>query len=290
MWDVADIHEDINPSSGLIQDVVLKQRSAILDALCTCGSSEHLEQVINVMLAQEQLTWEDYQNVQVSGRALYTNARQLLDLVYTKGAETCEFFLSALQQVLPDLHGLELSPQAICGPQEYKRDWQSTSSHSLLSQRPRLVEKLQGCISGALEVLTQSGHFSSLDCDQVLLSIHTPSQQVITRESSVSLFIASYEGTDRYFTLSTLPLTKIVLLLSLFRVYIHLQFYEDTKMFKTPYHQIAYQDNVCTMNMTKINNRIEYPLLSLYQVQQALHPNLLSRITFTDYHCDLFVY
>lgn len=180
MWDVAEIHDDRNPSSSLVQDVLLKQRPAILDALCTCGSSEHLEQVIDVMLAQEQLTWEDYQNVHVSGRPLYTNARQLLDLVYTKGAETRGVFLSALRQVLPDLQGLELAPPASCGPPGERKDWRGTSSHRLQSQRPRLVEKLQGCISGALQVLTQSGHFSSLDCDQVRLSIHTPSQQVTT--------------------------------------------------------------------------------------------------------------
>lgn len=178
MWDVAETHEEGNPSSELVQDLVLKQRPAILDALCTCGSSEHLEQVMDVMLAQGQLTWEDYQSVQVSGRALYANARQLLDLVHTKGAETCGVFLRALQQVLPELQDLGLSPPASCGAPEDGKEWQSTSSHCLLSQRPRLVEKLQGCISAALEALTQSGHFSSLDCDQVRVSVHTPSQQV----------------------------------------------------------------------------------------------------------------
>lgn len=184
MWDVAEIHEEGNQNNVLVQDLVLKQRPALLDALCTCGSSEHLEQVMDVMLAQGQLTWEDYQSVQVSGRALYTNARQLLDLVYTKGAETCGVFLRALQQVLPELHGLELSPPASCGPPEDGKERHSTSSDSLVSQRPRLVETLQGCVGAALEALTQSGHFSSLDCDQVRLSVHTPSQQVIIDEAS----------------------------------------------------------------------------------------------------------
>lgn len=166
----------------LAQDLVLKQRTAILNALCTCGTSEHLERVMDVMLAQGQLTWEDYQNVQVSGRALYTNARQLLDLVYTKGAESCGLFLSAVQQVLPELQGVGLSPAASGGPPEDRQEWQSTSSHSLLSQRPRLVDKLQGCIPGALDALTRSGHFSPQDCDHLCLSIHTPSQQVSTVE------------------------------------------------------------------------------------------------------------
>lgn len=203
---MAEIHEDGNPSSVRVQDVVLKERPAILDALCTCGSSEHLEQVLDFLLAQGQLTWEDYQNVQVSGRALYTNARQLLDLVYTKGAETCGVFLRALAQVLPESQGLGLSPPASCGPPEDGKEWESTSCHRLLSQRPRLVEKLQGCISDALETLTQSGHFSSLDCDQVRLSVHTPSQQVITDEASASLFMSSYSESDFSFLLVILPL------------------------------------------------------------------------------------
>lgn len=208
MWDVATICEDGKPSSMLVHDLVLKQRPAILDALCTCGSSEHLEQVMDIMLAQGQLTWEDYQNVQVSGRALYTNARQLLDLVYTKGAEASAGFLGALQQVLPELQVLGPSPPVSCGPPGDGKEWESASSHSLLSQRPRLVEKLQGCMSGALEALAQSGHFSSQDCDQVRLSIHTPSQQVISDEASVRLFTISYSGTECSFLLAILPLIK----------------------------------------------------------------------------------
>ncbi|XP_070819249.1 nucleotide-binding oligomerization domain-containing protein 2 [Chaetodon trifascialis] len=160
-----------------VQELVLKQRTEILHALCSSGSAENLERVLDILLAEGELIWEDYQNIQVPGRALYTNARQLLDLVYTKGVETCGFFLAALKQVLPEAQEFGLSLSGCCSYLEEKEDHQSTSAQTLLSQRPSLVSKLQGCIDGALEALIVSGHFTSADCNEVRLPIHTPSQQ-----------------------------------------------------------------------------------------------------------------
>lgn len=162
-----------------VQDLVLKQRTEILHALCSSGSAEHLERIMDILLAQEELVWEDYQNIQVSGRALYTNVRQLLDLVYTKGVSTCGIFLDALKQVLPEVQGVGLSFSGCCSNLEEKEEYQSTSSQTLLTQRPSMVSKLQGCIDGALEALVISGHFTSAECDEVRLPIHTPSQQVL---------------------------------------------------------------------------------------------------------------
>ncbi|XP_078109112.1 nucleotide-binding oligomerization domain-containing protein 2 isoform X1 [Sander vitreus] len=160
-----------------VQELVLRQRTEILNALCSSGSAEHLEQVLDILLAQGELIWEDYQNIQVPGRALYTNARQLLDLVYTKGLETCGLFLAALKQVLPEVHGGGLTFSGCCSNLEEKEEYQSTSTQTLLTQRPSLVSKLQCCIDGAVKVLVISGHFTSADCDEVRLPIHTPSQQ-----------------------------------------------------------------------------------------------------------------
>ncbi|KAM6950378.1 nucleotide-binding oligomerization domain-containing protein 2 isoform 2-T2 [Lycodopsis pacificus] len=158
-----------------IQEIVLRQRTEILHALCSSGSAEHLERVLDILLSQGGLTFEDCQNIQVPGRALYTNARQLLDLVYIKGADTCALFYAAVQQVLPEA-GFSFSE---CGsnPEEKKEEYQSTCTQRLLTQRPSLVSKLQGCIEDALKALVISGHFTSADCDEVRLPIHTPSQQ-----------------------------------------------------------------------------------------------------------------
>lgn len=161
-----------------VQELVLKQRTEILHALCSSGSAEHLERVLDILLAQGELTWEDYQNIQVPGRALYASARQLLDLVYTKGVDTCGLFLAALKQVLPEEQGAGLEFSGCCSNLEEKKECQTTSTQTLLTQRPSLVSKLQGCTDGALEALVISGHFTSADCDEVRLPIHTPSQQV----------------------------------------------------------------------------------------------------------------
>ncbi|XP_074466142.1 nucleotide-binding oligomerization domain-containing protein 2 isoform X2 [Sebastes fasciatus] len=160
-----------------VQDFVLRQRTEILHALCSSGSAEHLEQVLDILLSQGELLWEDYQNIQVPGRALYTNARQLLDLVYTKGVDTSGLFLAALKQVLPEAQGVGLSFPECCLNLVEKEEYQSTSTQTVLIQRPSLVSKLQGCIDGALKALVLSGHFTSADCDEVQLPIHTPSQQ-----------------------------------------------------------------------------------------------------------------
>uniref|UniRef100_A0A3P8SQE3 Nucleotide-binding oligomerization domain containing 2 n=1 Tax=Amphiprion percula TaxID=161767 RepID=A0A3P8SQE3_AMPPE len=159
------------------QELVLKKRTDILDALCSSGSAEHLERVLDVLLAQGELTWEDYQNVQVPGRALYTNARQLLDLVYAKGVDTCGIFFAALKQVLPEVQGAGFSSLSSCSNVEEKEETHGTSAQTLLTQRPSLIYKLQDYIDGALKALVQSGHFTSADFDQVQLPIYTPTQQ-----------------------------------------------------------------------------------------------------------------
>lgn len=162
-----------------VQELVLKQRTEILHALCSSGSAEHLERVLDILLAQGELTWEDYQNIQVPVRPLYTNVRHLLDLVYTKGVNTCGLFLTALKQVLPEAQGAGLTFSRCFPNQIEKEEHQSTSTRTLLTQRPSLVGKLQGCIDGALKALVISGHFTSAECDEVQLPIHTPSQQVL---------------------------------------------------------------------------------------------------------------
>lgn len=166
--------------SMFAQEIVLKQRTEILHALCSSGSAEHLERILDILLAHGELIWEEYQNIQVPGRALYTKARHLLDMVYTKGGNTCALFLAALQQVLPDAQEAGLSLSGCCSNLEGKEEGQSTSTQTLLAQRPDLVSRLQGCINGTLQALVETGHFTSADCDEVRLPIHTPTQQVLT--------------------------------------------------------------------------------------------------------------
>uniref|UniRef100_A0A672GMU9 Nucleotide-binding oligomerization domain containing 2 n=1 Tax=Salarias fasciatus TaxID=181472 RepID=A0A672GMU9_SALFA len=159
------------------QDFVLKQRTEILHALCSSGSAEPLEKILDILLSQGELTWEDYQNVQVPGRPLYTSARQLLDLVYIKGVDACGCFLSALREVKPEALGACPSFTGCSSALEDTGETQGSSAQNLLAQRPSLVNKLQGCIDGALEALLDSGYFTESDCNEVRLPLHTPTQQ-----------------------------------------------------------------------------------------------------------------
>ncbi|XP_037104069.1 nucleotide-binding oligomerization domain-containing protein 2 [Syngnathus acus] len=141
----------------MAQDLVLKQRSEILCGLCSSGSSEPLERVLDVLLARGEFSWEDYLNVRVQGRPLHANARHLLDLVYAKGEAACQALTEAVRQFRPE------SPGLVTG--------------TLLTQRPSLVGELQGCVDGALEALLESGCFTHEDCGDVRLPLHTPAQQ-----------------------------------------------------------------------------------------------------------------
>lgn len=170
-----------NGKSMRVQDLVLNQRTQILNVLCSSGSAEPLERVTDVLLSQGELTWEDYQSIHVSGRPLYTNARQLLDLVHLKGDRGCGLLLGALRQLLPEEQAAGLSLPAHCSGPEVREECQGTFCQTLLSQRPSLVSTLQHCVAGALEALVTSGLFTPADRDEIHLPLHTPSQQVQIR-------------------------------------------------------------------------------------------------------------
>ncbi|XP_072321499.1 nucleotide-binding oligomerization domain-containing protein 2 isoform X2 [Eucyclogobius newberryi] len=155
------------------QELVSRRRADIVHALCRSGSGEYLESVLDILLSEEQLTWEDYQNVLVPGRPLHSNARHLLDLVSQKGAEPCVTLMSALEQVLPESTCAE-SILSVDG----ERD--GASARALVTQRAHLVRELKDSVDGVLDALAASGHFASVECDAVKLPVKTPSQQVRT--------------------------------------------------------------------------------------------------------------
>lgn len=167
------------------QELVLKQRTEFLHALCSSGSGQHLERVLDILLAKGELGWEDYQSIQVPGRTLYSNARQLLDLVYTKGEDSCRLFITAVEQVLPEAQRAGLSFSGWPSGLEGKEETQSPSAETLLAQRPSLVLRLQHCIDDVLEALVASGQFSSEERDEVQLPVHTLSQQVLSAPTSL---------------------------------------------------------------------------------------------------------
>ncbi|XP_068169664.1 nucleotide-binding oligomerization domain-containing protein 2 isoform X2 [Antennarius striatus] len=155
---------DAEMQKACVQELVLTQRSKILHALCSSGSAEHLEKVLDILLAQGEIIWEDYQNIQEPGRALFAKARQLLDLVYAKGVDACGLLLTAIKQVLPEAP--VFAPSFLEYNSGLEEDFQSTPTKTLLTQRVSLVSELQNCIDCALDVLVTSGHFTKADCNE----------------------------------------------------------------------------------------------------------------------------
>lgn len=150
----------------------------LLRALCSSGAAESLESVLDLLLSRGVLVWEDYQTIRVPGRALSSSVRELLDLVYIKGEDACGILLTAIRQVLPEVQRAGLSfGHCEDSDVEHSREHHDSSTQSLLKERPCLVRRLKDCIDGALEVLLETGLFTSCDCDEVQLPVHTPSQQ-----------------------------------------------------------------------------------------------------------------
>ncbi|KAA0723423.1 Nucleotide-binding oligomerization domain-containing protein 2 [Triplophysa tibetana] len=158
------------------QQLVLKQRALLLDALCGGGSAEPLDCVLDLLLAWEVLIWEDYLIIRVTEKPVSSNARCLLDVVYEKGEDASGLLLAAFKQVLPEEQKSEL-----CFGKEYavlEKNRPATATSALLTDRPVLVRKLRDNIHEALDVLMTTGCFTIKDCDGVQLPVYTPSQQV----------------------------------------------------------------------------------------------------------------
>ncbi|KAK3527862.1 hypothetical protein QTP86_009418 [Hemibagrus guttatus] len=157
--------------------LVLRQRTELLGALCCGGSAEPLDSVLDFLLSWDVLIWEDYHNVQGLNKPLCSKTRDLLDLVYTKGEESCSLLLAAFDQVLPEAQKAGLCfGKAHSKPRDIKKT-PTSASEALLIDRPALVKKIRDHLDGVLDALMQAGCFTSQDCDEVLLPVYTSSQK-----------------------------------------------------------------------------------------------------------------
>ncbi|KAL4642211.1 NOD2a protein-like [Arapaima gigas] len=158
------------------------QRERLLGALCCGGMTEALESVLDLLLAWDVLQWEDYQILRPSERPLYHSARELLDLVGSKGEVACELLLTALNDILHKAQKVGLSFGAVRSD-GLGAQWPlpTTAVQTLQVDRPCLVKRLRGHVAAALDVLVESGDLTVYESDEVQLPIHTPSQQASAR-------------------------------------------------------------------------------------------------------------
>lgn len=160
------------------KQLVLRQRTELLGALCCGFTAEPLDCVIDLLLSWDVLIWEDYHNVQGLTKPLCSKTRDLLDIVYTKGEQACSLLLAAFDQVLPEAQkaGLCLGKGHL-KPGDIKKT-PTSASEALLVDRPALVKKIRDHVDGVLDALMGAGCFTSQDCDDVLLPVYTLSQKV----------------------------------------------------------------------------------------------------------------
>ncbi|XP_069037418.1 nucleotide-binding oligomerization domain-containing protein 2 isoform X2 [Lepisosteus oculatus] len=158
------------------QLLVQTQRTELVRVLGG-GAADGLESVLDLLLAWDVLLGEDYESLRAPGQALHVTARELLDLLWSKGEMACQFLLTAIGQVLPQDQKAGLSLGNCSCPVRGAEQIPSTGTRTLQRERPSLVRKLHGNTGGALRTLREAGCFSAYDCDEVLLPIYTPSQQ-----------------------------------------------------------------------------------------------------------------
>lgn len=160
------------------QQLVLRQRTELLGALCCGGTAEPLDSVLDLLLSWDVLVWEDYHNIQGSSKPICSKTRELLDLVYTKGDDACSLLLAAFNQVLPEAQKVGLCFGKVNSTQRDIKKTPTSACEALLIDRPALVKKIRDHLDGVLDALVEAGCFTSQDCDEVQLPVYTPSQKV----------------------------------------------------------------------------------------------------------------
>ncbi|XP_029464384.1 nucleotide-binding oligomerization domain-containing protein 2 isoform X2 [Rhinatrema bivittatum] len=150
------------------QEFLKRQRSHLVSTLGG-GSVENFENVLDYLIAWDVLTWEDYENVSIQGQTLCRWARNLLDIIWSKGERSGELLGAALQAAERGSAGLDLALQ---GFEDF-----SPASKNLQKHRPLIVRKIHGHVQNVLIFLLDRGFITRYECDEIQLPIYTPSQQ-----------------------------------------------------------------------------------------------------------------
>ncbi|XP_058529974.1 nucleotide-binding oligomerization domain-containing protein 2 isoform X1 [Ochotona princeps] len=150
------------------QEAFQAQRSQLVGLLVS-GSLEGFENILDLLLSWEVLSWEDYEGLRLLGQPLSCLARRLLDTVWNKGTWGCQKLIAAIQEAqdnsrCPELHGC----------------WDPHSLHpaqDLQNHRPAIVRRLYSHVEGVLDLAREQGFISQYECDEIRLPIFTSSQR-----------------------------------------------------------------------------------------------------------------
>lgn len=130
---------------------------------------EKYECLLDHLLSQNVLNWEDYEGLILVGQPLSSLVRHLLDTITGKGETDCKQFFDILHQVEysahQDHHCLQL-PEDVLYPSQY-----------LQRERPRIVWLIHNYISTVLQQLLEHHYITQIETEHIQLPIFSSSQK-----------------------------------------------------------------------------------------------------------------
>ncbi|XP_044126130.1 nucleotide-binding oligomerization domain-containing protein 2 isoform X1 [Bufo gargarizans] len=142
---------------------------AHLVSTLTGGLVEKYECLLDHLLSQNVLNWEDYEGLSLVGQPLSTLARNLLDTVTCKGETACKQFLDVLHDVEDSAHEGHLClqpPEDLSQPSQY-----------LQMERPRIVQLTHNYINAVLQQLLEHRCITQIEIEHIQLPIYSTSQK-----------------------------------------------------------------------------------------------------------------
>ncbi|KAM5137930.1 nucleotide-binding oligomerization domain-containing protein 2 [Mantella aurantiaca] len=133
------------------------------------GSVDKYECLLDHLLAQNALNWEEYQSCTLVGQPLCSLVRDLLDNITCKGDIYCSIFLEVLQK--NDSLACE-EPFCFQVPENL-----SDSSNYLQCERPRIVRLIHNYIGTVLQQLLEHGFIAECEISDIQLPIFSSSQK-----------------------------------------------------------------------------------------------------------------
>ncbi|CAN2389559.1 NACHT domain [Pristimantis euphronides] len=133
------------------------------------GSVEKYECLLDHLLSQNVLNWEDYEGLSLVGQPLSILVRHLLDTVTCKGEADCKYFLDVLHRVEDSAHEDHLCLQP---PEE-----SSQPSQYLQRERPRIIRLIHNYVNAILQHLLEHHHITKIEIEHIQLPIFSASQK-----------------------------------------------------------------------------------------------------------------
>ncbi|KAM4016984.1 nucleotide-binding oligomerization domain-containing protein 2 isoform 2-T2 [Anomaloglossus baeobatrachus] len=133
------------------------------------GSVEKNEFLLDHLISQTVLNWEDYEELSLVGQPLSALVRSLLNIVTCKGEAACKQFLDALHKVEDSAHEDHLDVKPPEDP--------SKASQYLQRERPRIIWLMHNYINALLQHILEHRYVTQLEIEHIQLPIYSATQK-----------------------------------------------------------------------------------------------------------------